>query len=251
MKPLRQLMDKLHNVKLLSGPLKPALDALDEALFGTAETTKATPHVTDHLDVKRYMTFVIVALAPSAAASVYFFGRRALFMIAVSYVVGGAIEILFSVIRKNEIHEGFLVTGLIFPLVLPPTTPLWVVGVGIGFGVIFGKEVFGGTGRNIFNPALVGRLFITIAFPTIMSGATDTITSATPLALFRNGEITPSHTDLLLGKCAGSMGETFRLGIIIGGLFLMFTKVSNWRIPVSYVGSVLVLSFAGNRFTWL
>lgn len=243
-------MDKLYSVKLLR-PFKPALDAFDEVLFGTARTTKETPHVTDHLDVKRYMTFVIVALFPSALASVYFFGVRVLFMIAVSYVVGGAIEVLFGVIRKKEIHEGFLVTGLIFPLVLPPTTPLWVVGVGIGFGTLFGKEVFGGTGRNIFNPALVGRLFITIAFPAIMTTAwrmpfTDTITAATPLTLYKSEGTITAGMDLLLGRCAGSMGETFRLGIILGGLFLMFTRVSNWRVPVFYIGSVLVLSAIGN-----
>ncbi|MFC1713881.1 RnfABCDGE type electron transport complex subunit D [Candidatus Poribacteria bacterium] len=251
MKPLRQLMDKLYSVKLLSGPFKPALDAFDEVLFGTAKTTEAGPHITDHLDVKRYMTFVIFALVPSAIASVYFFGRSALFMIAVSYVVGGAVEVLFGVIRKKDIHEGFLVTGLIFPLVLPPTTPLWVVGVGVAFGTVFGKEVFGGTGRNIFNPALVGRLFITIAFPAIMTTAwrmpfTDTITSATPLTLYKSAGTITATMDLLLGKCAGSMGETFRIGIILGGLFLIFTKVSNWRVPIFYLGSVVVLSFIGN-----
>jgi Na+-transporting NADH:ubiquinone oxidoreductase subunit B/electron transport complex protein RnfD len=197
------------------------------------------------------MTFVIIALLPSATASVIFFGSRALAMFAVSYFVGGLIEVLFAIIRKKEIHEGFMVTGLIFPLVLPPTTPLWIVGVGIGFGVLFGKEVFGGTGRNIFNPALVGRLFITIAFPVIMTAAwrapfTDAITSATPLTLYRSERIITPYTDLLFGQCAGSMGEIFRLGIIIGGLFLMFSKISNWRVPVSYLGSVLLFSLIGN-----
>ena len=173
-------------------------------------------------------------------------------MFAVSYAVGGLVEVLFAIIRKEEIHEGFLVTGLIFPLVLPPTTPLWVVGVGVAFGTLFGKEVFGGTGRNIFNPALVGRLFITIAFPAIMTTAwlmpfTDTVTTATPLTIYKgSGEIT-SYLNLLFGQCAGSMGEVFRIGIIAGGLFLIFTKVSNWRVPTFYLGSVLLFSLIGSR----
>ena len=149
MKPVRRMMDKLYSVRLLSENFAPVLDALDAALFGTSETTVTLPHVRDNLDIKRYMIFAIVALVPSAVASVIFFGLRVLLMFAVSYAVGGLIEVLFAIIRKKEIHEGFLVTGLIFPLVLPPTTPLWIVAVGVGFGVIFGKEVFGGTGRNI------------------------------------------------------------------------------------------------------
>lgn len=252
MKPVRLLIGKLYGVKLINNNFKPVLDALDAALFGTDETTKASPHIVDNLDIKRYMTFVIIALVPAAGASVIFFGLKAILMIAVSYAVGGAIEVLFATIRKQEIHEGFLVTGLIFPLVLPPTIPLWIVAVGSAFGVLFGKEVFGGTGRNIFNPALVGRLFITIAFPAIMTTAwrmpfTDTITSATPLTLYKTERTLTPYFNLLFGQCAGSMGETFRLGILLGGLFLMYSKVSNWRVPVSYIGSVLILSFMGSR----
>ena len=253
MKPVRLLMDRLYNVRLLNSNLKPVLDALDTALFGTDETTRATPHILDHLDIKRYMSFVIIALVPAALASIYFFGLRVLLMFAVSYAVGGLIEVVFAIARKKEIHEGFLVTGLIFPLVLPPTTPLWVVAVGVGFGVLFGKEVFGGTGRNIFNPALTGRLFITIAFPAIMTASwrmpfTDATTSATPLTLYKTEHTITPYINLLLGQCAGSMGETFRLGVIIGGLFLMYSKVSNWRIPISYIGSALLLSLIGKSF---
>src|SRR3990167_5354300 len=110
----------------------------------------------------------------------------------VSYIFGGIVEVAFAVSRKKEIHEGFLVTGLIFPLILPPTAPLWIVAVGVIFGVIFGKEAFGGTGRNIFNPAIVGRIFLSIAFPKIMTVywqepfkySVDAVTMATPLALF-------------------------------------------------------------------
>jgi len=173
-------------------------------------------------------------------------------MIIVSYAAGGLVEVAFAMIRKKEIEEGFFVTGIIFPLVLPPTTPLWIVAVGVMFGVFFGKEVFGGTGRNVFNPALVGRLFITIAFPTIMTTFwqlpfSDAITSATPLTLYKTTQTTTPYMDLLLGhNCAGSMGEIFRLGIIIGGIFLMFSKVANWRIPISYLVSVFIFAWIGN-----
>ena len=161
-------MDRLYAVRRLS-PLKPVLNAADAALFGTDETTGDRPHIADSIDLKRYMLAVIIALLPSTLASIYFFGWRVVWMIIVSYVAGGLVEVIFAIVRKQEIHEGFFVTGIIFPLVLPPTTPLWIVAVGVIFGVFFGKEVFGGTGRNVFNPALVGRLFITIAFPTIMT----------------------------------------------------------------------------------
>lgn len=240
-------------MRLTDGIFKPISDALDAALFGTDKTAQNAPHIHDYLDIKRYMSFVILSLLPSAIAAVYFFGARILLMFAISYIVGGAIEVTFAIFRKKEIHEGFLVTGLIFPLVLPPTTPLWVVAVGIGFGTLFGKEAFGGTGRNIFNPALVGRLFITIAFPKIMTGAwlmpfTDTVTNATPLISYKiYGKIAP-YSDLLFGRCAGSIGEIFRIGIIAGGLFLIFSKVSNWRIPISYLGSVYIFAFLGNKF---
>jgi Na+-transporting NADH:ubiquinone oxidoreductase subunit B/electron transport complex protein RnfD len=186
-------------------------------------------------------------------AAVVYFGPYILAQVLVSYVVGGIIEVAFALIRKREIEEGFLVTGLIFPLTLPPTAPLWVVAVGVAIGVFFGKEVFGGTGRNIFNPALVGRLFITIGFPGIMSARwvapfTDAITSATPLAVFKSAGTIPPYMDLLLGQVAGSAGEVFRIGIIAGGILLIVTRVSSWRIPVFYIGTVAAVSAVGNAF---
>ncbi len=251
MKLVRLLIDRLYDIRALN-KLKPLIDAVDAAMFGPAETTEGGPHIVDNVDLKRYMSYVIVALLPATLASIYFYGWSVLRIIIVSYIVGGVVEVIFAIVRKKEIHEGFLVTGLIFPLVLPPTTPLWVVAVGVVFGVLFGKEMFGGTGRNIFNPALVGRLFITIAFPAIMTTNwqvpfTDAITSATPLAVYKTtGSMAPIY-DLFIGKTAGSMGETCRIAIIFGGLFLIFTKVSNWRIPVSYIGTVFVFAAIGNR----
>ena len=250
MKALQTLLHKAAGSKALR-PFAAVFETLDGIIFGPTEITAGAPHVVDHIEIKRYMSFAIIALLPTAVASVVFFGWRVLLMFAASYIAGGIVEVAFALIRKRHIEEGFLVTGLIFPLVLPPTTPIWVVAVGCAVGVFFGKEVFGGTGRNIFNPALVGRLFITIAFPQIMSASwqrpfSDAVTTATPLASFKTaGELTPLM-DLFMGTVAGSIGEVFRVGIIAGGIFLMLSKVSNWRIPVSYLISVLVLSWLGN-----
>lgn len=252
MKLLRTLIDKAYKIKFLS-KFKPVIDAADAFFFGPEDITPAAPHIRDNLDIKRYMSFVIIAILPATLASLYFYRLDALKIILVSYAAGGLVEVLFAIFRKKVIHEGLLVTGLIFPMILPPTTPLWIVAVGIMFGCFFGKEVFGGTGRNIFNPALVGRLFITIAFPSIMTTSwrlpmSDAITSATPLVLYKTSGIITPYFELLMGSAAGSMGEIFRIGIIIGGLFLIFSKVSNWRIPFTYLGTVLVLSGVGSFF---
>jgi RnfABCDGE-type electron transport complex D subunit len=250
MKGLKTLLHSAAEAKLLK-PFAAVFETLDGIIFGPTEITAGAPHVVDHIEIKRYMSIAILALLPSTAAAVIFFGWRILLMIAASYVAGGIVEVAFALIRKRHIEEGFLVTGLIFPLVLPPTTPIWVVAVGCAIGVFFGKEVFGGTGRNIFNPALVGRLFITIAFPEIMSASwqkpfSDAITTATPLASFKTaGELTPL-LDMLMGSAAGSVGEVFRIGIILGGIFLMITKVSNWRVPVTYLGAVVLFGWLGN-----
>jgi Na+-transporting NADH:ubiquinone oxidoreductase subunit B/electron transport complex protein RnfD len=250
MKTLRSLFEALARARLLR-PIKPVIETIGGIVCGSRETTAEAPHIRDHIEIKRYMSAVILAMAPAAAAAVVFYGWKAVAMIAVSYVVGGIIEVAFALIRKKEIEEGFLVTGLIFPLILPPTAPLWMVAVGSGFGVFFGKEVFGGTGRNIFNPALVGRIFITVAFPELMSARwqkpfTDAITAATPLSLFKTGgQLTPV-LDLLLGQVTGSMGELFRLGVLAGGLFLLLTRVANWRVPLTYLGSVALLSWIGS-----
>lgn len=241
----------------------PAFEAFDEFVLSTSKTTRFAPHILDRLDIKRYMTMVIIALGPAIAAGVYFYGLRVLAVIMVSYVFGGLTEVLFSVFRKKPVYEGFFVTGMIFPLILPPTIPLWMVAVGVIFGVFFGKEVFGGTGRNIFNPALVGRVFLSMAFPSyfatmwqepfvkgwggIVNFVGDTITSATPLITFKSSQIMAELPTLFFGTAAGSIGETFRLGIIIGGLLLVMTKIADWRIPFAYLLSVYVFSFLGSN----
>ncbi|MGA1869486.1 MAG: RnfABCDGE type electron transport complex subunit D [bacterium] len=250
MKNLQVLLQDLSKVESLKR-FRTIFETIDGVVFGFREITLEAPHFLDNIEIKRYMSSAIVALLPTTFAAIYFFGWPAIKIIAASYIAGAFVEVMFALVRKKDIEEGFLVTGLIFALLLPPTIPVWVVMVGSAFGVFFGKEVFGGTGKNIFNPALVGRLFITIAFPQMMSSSwmapfTDTITSATPLSVYRSFQEVPSYSRLLLGQTGGSIGELFRIGIIAGGIFLMVTKVANWRIPASYLGSVFLFSLLGN-----
>ncbi|MBL7074632.1 RnfABCDGE type electron transport complex subunit D [candidate division KSB1 bacterium] len=243
--------------------LMPLIRMMDNFIFESGGVVTDAPLIRDGIGTQRFMSMVIVAIAPATIASVYFFGWRSLSVIAVSYIFGGITEIIFAIVRKESINEGLLVTGILFPLTLPPTIPLWMVAVGVVVGVALGKEVFGGTGKNIFNPALVGRVFLAIAFPVEMTtkwtapvggfwgGFTtylpDAVTSATPLTIFKStGQLT-TNLDLLWGNVAGSLGETSALLLILGGLFLMLTKVSNWRIPVGYLGS----AFAFGWVMWL
>ena len=262
MKLLRKILDQtapLFEQWRILRPFKCVFDATDAFFFAPASVTDGEPHIRDALDVKRYMSIVIVAAMPAVCAAFYFYGLRVLGMIVVSYAVGGAVETLFCIVRKEEITEGFLVTGLLFPLTLPPATPYWIVALGVAFGVAFGKEIFGGTGRNPFNPALVGRCFVFIAYPKQLaegwvapgSGLTgrlleyvplghDAISSATPLIDAAKGAAPESVWPLIMGNVSGSAGETSALLILLGGIFLCLTKVGNWRIPVSVLASAFV-----------
>jgi len=263
MKLLQTMLNKarpsFHDNGKLRG-LKPVFDATENFFFAPESNTRTAPHIRDPLDIKRFMSMVIIALMPSVAAAFYFFGPRLLAMIAVSYAAGGAVETLFAVVRKEEINEGFLVTGLIFPLILPPALPLWMVAVGVAFGVLVGKELFGGTGRNLFNPALVGRCFLALGYPSMMAGnwispgsgplgrlvqyvdasSVDAISSATPLGAAKQGVMAPVP-DLLWGSVSGSPGETCAIAIIAGGLFLVITRVINWRTVAGILGSFALL----------
>lgn len=265
MNRLNEILDNLQEKESL-GAIRPVVGSVNSFLFGSGKVTSSAPHIVDAMDTRRYMTMIFLALLPIALAAIYFYGWRALVMILVSYIFGGLTEVLFAIFRNKKFQaEGLLVTGLMFPLLLPPTLPLWIVAVGAVFGAFFGKEIFGGTGRNIFNPAIVGRVFITISFPSLMTAMwqqpllgglggflsyqADAITSATPLISFRAGEVIAySFNDLLFGGAPGSMGETFRIGIILAGLFLMIIKVSNWRIPVTFLGSVALFSSIGHFY---
>ena len=172
MKFLRRMLDSQEPLFLEGGPfprLHALYDAIDTFLFDPNELATTAPHIRDAMNLKRYMIAVVVCLLPPLTVAIYNGGLRAIAMIVVSYAVGGAVETVFALHRREPINEGFLVTGILFPLTLPVTTPLWQVGVAIAFGVLFGKEVFGGTGHNPFNPALVARCFALIAYPVDIS----------------------------------------------------------------------------------
>ncbi len=169
-------------------------------------------------------------------------------------VVGGFWEVLFAIVRKHEINEGFFVSSILFALILPPMTPLWQVALGISFGIVVAKEVFGGTGRNFLNPALAGRAFLYFAYPASQSGdavwtAVDGFSGATALGLAAAGGLEAvsaagiSWTDSFLGNIQGSMGEVSTLAILLGGAFLLYTGVASWRIVAGvFVGMVLTSS---------
>lgn len=241
--------------------LYPVFQALDNFFFQADINTENAPYGRDPIEIKRYMSLVITALVPCFLAALYFFGWRVLLMVLVSYIAGAIVEVLFAVIRKEEVNEGFLVTGFIFPLILPPGLPLQLVAIGIIFGVIIGKEVFGGTGRNIFNAALVGRAFLALGYPSATAGSRmapgldpwgnllsrvtigtpDAISSATPLASGKSGELTPP-LDLFIGRISGSAGETSAIAILIGGIFLLLVGIANWRTVLSILLSFTALA---------
>ena len=217
------------------------------------------PHIRDNTDLKRYMSVVMGAAAPTVLASIYLFGWRSLALVIFCYAFGIFIEMVFATVKGEEVTEGMFVTCILYPMILPPTIPFWMAGVGLAVGLILGKEVFGGTGKNIFNPAIVGRVFIAVTFPvhlasrwvTPYSGfpggfahwakVFDAASSATPLIDFKNG--TPARIiDMFIGTTSGSLGETSALLIIVCGLFLLFTGVANWRLTLSTIVSAMVLA---------
>jgi Na+-transporting NADH:ubiquinone oxidoreductase subunit B len=179
----------------------------------------------------------------------------------VTMAAGGFWEVLFALVRNHEINEGFFVTSLLFTLILPPTIPLWQVALGISFGVVIGKEVFGGTGKNFLNPALVGRAFLFFAYPADISGdsvwtAIDGFSGATPLALAAAGGVQAmvesgiTWSSAFLGNIQGSLGETSTLACLLGAVFLIYTRVASWRIMagvfLGMVASVLLFNFIGS-----
>lgn len=171
----------------------------------------------------------------------------------VTLAVGGVWETLFAAVRKHEINEGFLVTSLLFPLILPPNIPYWQVAIGITFGVVIGKEVFGGVGMNILNPALTARAFLFFAYPAAISGdkvwvAVDGLSQATPLAQFADSAVTVSASwyDAFIGLIPGSMGETSTLAVLIGAVILIVSKVGSWKIMLSVLAGMIVTSLGFN-----
>ncbi|MBN2637733.1 MAG: NADH:ubiquinone reductase (Na(+)-transporting) subunit B [Bacteroidales bacterium] len=278
MKALRKFLDK-QKPKFQKGgklhKLESTFDAFETFLFVPNTTAKTGAHIRDAVDMKRFMFTVIIAMIPALIFGTWNVGyehylshgqtvdfltnityglMKVLPLIVVSYGVGLGIEFLFAQIRHEEVNEGFLVSGMLIPLIVPPDLPLWQLAIGVAFAVIFGKEVFGGTGMNVFNPALTARAFIFFAYPGNMSGdkvwiadKPDTFSGATPLgnALVGNLKDLPSAHDMFFGYIPGSVGETSTFWILVGAVILLLTGVASWRVMVSVFagGAVMGLLF--------
>ena len=271
MSGLRKIVDNVKPTFSEGGKLgflASLFDAIETFLFVPNTTTKKGAHVRDAIDMKRTMFFVVLALIPAFLFGCYNTGSqvglegfaalmyglvRVLPMLAVSYVVGLGIEVIYAQIRKEEVAEGYFVTGFLIPMVMPVSTPLWMVALGVAFAVIFGKEVFGGTGMNVFNPALVARAFVFFAFTPQMSGEkvwysdwtmmgaqVDGVSGATALEqLATTGQMQWSAMDAFLGFIPGSFGETSTLCILLGGALLLYTGIASWRTMLSvFVGGL-------------
>ncbi len=292
MKPLRRYLDKIKPNFQQGGKfekLSSTFEAFESFLFVPDKVTKSGSHIRDSIDMKRTMTVVIIALIPSLLFGMYNsgyqhylsigqtktfweifnFGFLKVFpIVAVSYITGLAIEFIFAQTRGHEVNEGFLVSGMLIPLVLPVDVPLWTVVVSTAFAVVIGKEVFGGTGMNILNPALTARAFLFFAYPGVMTGdkiwiagltkgegIVDGFSGATPLGnLAQNvSDKLPTNLDAFYGFIPGSIGETSKLAILIGAVILLYTGIGSWKIMLStFVGGALMglifNAFPGNSY---
>jgi len=300
MKALRNWFDKQKPHLEKGGKFhmfKSGFGAIETFLFVPNHTTKHGTHIRDYIDLKRTMSIVIVALIPALLFGMYNVGYqhfietgqqlsfwpvfgfgflKVLPIIIVSYVVGLGIEIAAAQMRGHEVNEGYLVTGILIPMVLPVTTPLWMVAIAVAFSVVFAKEVFGGTGMNIWNPALVARAFLFFAYPSQMSGDSvwislgdkamiDGFSGATALSqaaaaaakpiaeVAANHGISYSLMDMFLGFIPGSIGETSKLAILLGAAILLITRIGSWKIMLStvlgglFMGTILNI-FAVNSY---
>ena len=281
MKALRNYLDKIKPNFEKGGKFqafRSVFDGFETFLFVPNSTSKTGVHVHDSIDSKRIMSIVVIALIPALLFGMYNVGYQhynavgmsAGFMemfiygflavlpkIIVSYVVGLGIEFVVAQWKNEEIQEGFLVSGLLIPMIVPVGCPLWILAIATAFSVIFAKEVFGGTGMNVFNPALIARAFLFFAYPTKMSGdavwvakdsifgmgqTVDGLTAATPLGQAATG-ITPdaSLCDMIIGLIPGSIGETSVIAIAIGAIILLWTGVASWKTMGSvFVGGIVM-----------
>ena len=256
-------LEKFHSV----------FTGFESFLFVPNTTTSSGAHIRDAVDLKRTMIIVVLALIPALLFGIYnvgyqhfnavggladttffqlfFYGLwKVLPMIIVSYVVGLGIEFAVAQMKGHEINEGFLVSGLLIPMIMPVEAPLWMVALSTAFAVIIGKEIFGGTGMNIWNPALLARAFFFFSYPSMISGdkvwiagdTADAISQATPLAQMAPGQpLTYSSADMFWGFIPGSVGETSAFCILIGAVILLLTNVASWRTMISvFVGGYLM-----------
>ena len=267
-------------------------EAADTIFYSPGSVTKSTAHVRDGIDLKRIMITVWFAAFPAMFYGMYNLGFQATDAMAagasvqgwhgwliellggydagnlwhcfwygavfflpiyfVTFAVGGFWEVLFAMKRGHEVNEGFFVTSILFALICPPDIPLWQVAMGISFGVVIGKEVFGGTGKNFLNPALTGRAFLYFAYPAQLSGdtvwvAVDGYTAATPLSVVASDGMAAlqaqiSWMDAFIGAIPGSVGETSTLAIFIGGFILLASRIASWRIVAGVFLGMVVLS---------
>ena len=282
MKFIRKTLDKIKPTFEKGGKLEkygPAYFAIDTLFFVPNHTTKSGSHIRGANDLKRLMFVVVLALLPTLFFGMWnvgyqhfsqlggthtfweLFGYGALKivpMVLVSYAVGLGIEVLFSVIRGHEVNEGFFVSGMLIPLIMPVDLPLWMLGISVAFAVVIGKEVFGGTGMNILNPALVARAFAFFSYAPYMSGdkvwvseasTIDAISGETILGtLAQGGNTSYSVMEMFMGYIPGSIGETSVLMILIGAAFLLYTGVGSWRIMLSALIGAVVMGLLFNAW---
>jgi len=303
LKLFKNILDKTKPLFEKDGKLEkfyPAYDALSSFLFVPGHPTSQGTHIRDGIDLKRTMITVVIAMIPCLLFGIWntghqhflalgeftgtdeglwdkvFFGlQKVLPIVVVSYVAGLTVEFIGAIIKKEQVNEGFLVSGMLIPLVMPVDVPLWMVALATIFAVIIGKEVFGGTGMNILNPALTARAFLFFAYPTKMSGdivwvntsveegqvLIDGYSGETPLAqAIENGDnITAvngdpvSFMDMVWGFIPGSIGETSAIACLLGGLILLITGIGSWRIMLTvFIGGLTMATifntFAVNAF---
>jgi len=265
----------------------PVWEAADTIFFSTNKQTSNGPHIRDNMDIKRTMFFVVIALIPCYIFGAYNIGylnslaldiERSLLantlfgltyvlpILIITFIAGAICELTFAIIRKHEVNEGFLVSCALIPLTMPPDVPLWQVFMGTSFGIIIGKEIFGGVGTNVFNPALTARAFMYFAFPTKISGdkvwavGPDGYSGATALAIPANPveydtasnlfaastQFDFSLMNMFWGLIPGSIGETNKLLIIGGALFLIYCGIASWRIIASSIIGLVFTAFLFN-----
>ncbi len=281
MKALRNYLDKIKPNFEEGGKLhafRSVFDGFETFLFVPNATAKSGTHIHDAIDSKRIMSMVVIALIPALLFGMYNVGYQhfkaagidgsfcelfaygflaVLPKIIVSYVVGLGIEFVVAQWKKEEIQEGFLVSGMLIPMIVPVDCPLWILAVATAFSVIFAKEVFGGTGMNIFNVALITRAFLFFAYPTKMSGDTvwvsgdsifglgqqvDGLTVATPLGIASTTGAAPEFSmDMVYGLIPGSIGETSVIAIALGAILLLWTGIASWKTMLSvFVGGAFM-----------
>jgi Na+-transporting NADH:ubiquinone oxidoreductase subunit B len=301
---LRRFLDDIEPMFTKGGrfaKFEALYEMVDTFMYTPSSVTRSAPHLRDAIDLKRVMTFVVIAAMPPALIGMWNVGFQAntamidlgvasapgwrgtvlaalgigydpnsimqcfwhgflyfLPIYVVTLAVGGFWEVVFAIVRNHEVNEGFFVTSMLYTLILPPTIPLWQVAIGISFAVVIGKEVFGGTGKNFLNPALVGRAFLYFAYPAQSSGDTvwvpvDGYSHATPMSLAAQGGVDAidiTQFQAFMGIMDGTIGAESAFGCLIGAAFLLYTRVASWRIMLGCVlgltGMVWLLNTVGS-----